>query len=129
MSRRQRKLNELRNLAAEQSSEDGGDAKEFHAKPRDAPKQASRKGQQLCGQVKEALHTALAGCADEILQALNVVRVEPAPHTGRLLVRVVTEDPAAARQSLQRAAGFLRSHVASAISRRYTPELVFEVIA
>lgn len=128
MSRRQRKLNEFRNLAAEQSSEDGGDAREFHAKPWDAPKQASRKGQQLCGQVKEALHTALAGSADEVLQGLSVVSVEPAPHTGRLRVLLGADDPAAAREALIRAAGFLRSEVARAISRRYTPELVFEVI-
>ncbi len=128
MSRRKRKADEIANLAAELGSEDGGDPKEFHAKPWDAPKQASRKGQQLCGQVKDALHTALAGCADEVLQGLNVVSVEPAPHTGRLLVLLAAEDRPAANEALARAAGFLRSQVASAISRRHAPELVFGVI-
>ena len=128
MSRRRQKANEFEYLAADRSPEDGSDPKEFHAKPWDAPKQASRKGQQLCGQVKDALHTALAGCADEVLQGLNVVSVEPAPHTGRLLVLLATEDRPAALKSLLRAAGFLRSQVASAISRRFAPELVFEVV-
>ena len=128
MSRRKRKADELMDLAAELSSEDGIDPKDFHAKLWDAPKQATRKGQQLCGQVKDALHTALSGCADEVLQGLCVVSVKPAPHTGRLLVVLAAEDRPAALEALARAAGFLRSQVAAAISRRYTPELVFEIV-
>jgi ribosome-binding factor A len=128
MSRRKRKVDELTNLAAELSGEDGGDPVAFHRKPWDAPKQSGRKGQQLCGQVKDALHVALAGCADEVLQGLRVVSVEPAPHTGRLRVLVAAEDPTTAQDALTRAAGFLRAQVASAVSRRYAPELVFEVI-
>ena len=117
-------------LAAELGGEDGGDPKEFHARPWDTPKQAGRKGQQLCGQVKDALHVALGACADEVLQALEVVLVEPAPHTGRLRVLVAAEDAdrLTAEAALRRAAGFLRTEVAAAISRRYAPELVFEVI-
>ena len=115
-------------LAAELTGEDGGDPREFHSKPWNAPKQASRKGQQLCGQVKAALHVALASCADEVLQGLSVVSVESAPHTGRLRVLLAAEDRPAALEALARAAGFLRAEVASAISRRYAPELVFEVI-
>jgi ribosome-binding factor A len=57
-----------------------------------------------------------------------VVSVEPAPHTGRLLVLLAAEDRPAALEALTRGAGFLRAQVASAISRRYMPELVFEVI-
>ena len=129
MSRRRRKADELKNLAAELGGEDGGDPKEFHAKPWDAPKKAGRKGQQLCGQVKDALHVALGGCADPVLQGLSVVSVEPAPHSGRLRVLVAADgDRVAAEATLARAAGFLRSAVAAAISRRYAPELVFEVI-
>jgi len=84
----------------------------------------------LCGQVKDALHVALAGCADPVLQGLTVVGVEPAPHTGRLRVLVTAEagERAAAETAVLRAAGFLRGEVAAAISRRYAPELVFEVI-
>lgn len=123
-------MDKLANLAAELGGEDGGDPKEFHAKPWDAPKQASRKGQQLCGQVKDALHVAFAACADVVLQGMSVVSVEPVSHTGRLRVLVAADDVdrSVAEAALRRAAGFLRCEVASAISRRYAPELVFEVI-
>jgi ribosome-binding factor A len=143
MSRRRRKADELANLAAELGGEDGSDPKDFHAKPweganeaspgrasgpRRATKQATRKGRQLCAQVKDALHAALAGCADPVLQSLAVLEVQPAPHTGRLRVIMTADDRAAAEAALRRAAGFLRAEVAAAINRRYTPELVFEVM-
>jgi ribosome-binding factor A len=128
MSRRRRKADELANLAAEVAGEDGTDPKEFHAKPWDSHKRATRKGRQLCAQVKDSLHSALAGCADPVLQAVAVASVEPAPHTGRLRVLVSCDDRAAAEAALLRAAGFLRAEVAAAISRRYAPELVFEVV-
>lgn len=131
MSHRRRKADDLTNLAAELSGEDGTDPKDFHAKPWDAPKQAGRKGRQFCSQVKEALHGAFAGCADPTLQALGVASVEPAPHTGRLRVLVAAPTDVnriAAEEALRRAAGFLRAEVAAAISRRYAPELVFEVV-
>src|SRR5690349_4912154 len=49
-------------------------------------RQPGRKALQLCGQVKEALACLLAACADPVLQALNVVAVQPGPHSGRLVV-------------------------------------------
>ena len=121
-------MDELKTLAAELGGEDGGDPKEFHAKPWNAPKKAGRKGRQLCGQVKDALHVAFAGCADVVLQNVRVVSVEPAPHTGRLRVLIAAEDRLATEAALARAVGFLRSEVASAINRRHMPELLFEVI-
>jgi ribosome-binding factor A len=131
MSRRRQKADEFKALAADRSPEDGSDPKEFHQKPWDAPKQAGRKAQQLCQQVKDALHEALAACGDLAVQAATVLAVEPAPHTGRL--RVLLGAPAdvgraAVEAGVQRAAGHLRAEVAAAISRRYAPELVFEVI-
>ena len=128
MSRRRRKTDDLNKLAAELGAEDGSNAVEFHSKPWDAPKRAGRKGQQLCCQVKDALHIALAGCADEVLQRLSVQSVEPAPHTGRLRVLVAAEDRRATSVALARAIGFLRSEVAAAICRRHAPELLFEVL-
>ena len=128
MSRR-RSNRALAHLAAELGPEDGGDPKEFHSKPWDSPKAAGRKALQLCGQVKDALHTAFAACGDEVLQALTVISVEPAPNTGRLLVIVQTADNrAAVARQLQRAAGMLRAEAAAAICRRHAPELTFEVI-
>ncbi len=119
------------NLAASLGHEDGSDPKEFHSKPWNAPKKATRKGQQLCGQVKDALGLILPSCADTTLQELSVLGVEPAPHTGRLLVLLHTPedvDRAIIADALARAAGFLRHEVASAIYRRQAPELIFEVI-
>ncbi len=93
-----------------------------------------RKALQLCGQVKDALHGILAGCADEVVRNLTVIAVEPAPHTGRLMVTVAgpapadVADPEPVAEHLARAAGWLRSEVAARISRRYAPELVFRVL-
>ncbi|MBX9581725.1 MAG: hypothetical protein K2X87_15590 [Gemmataceae bacterium] len=133
MSRRRQDKIDITGLAADRGPEDGSDPKEFHQKPWDAPKKAGRKALQLCGQVRDVLHAALAGCGDGVLQALTVVGVEPAPHTGRLRVTVavpadgsVSRDEAAAH--LDRAAGPLRSEVAGAIRRRKAPELVFAVV-
>ncbi|MBA4065532.1 MAG: hypothetical protein C0501_17815 [Isosphaera sp.] len=130
MSRRRRKADDVFGLAAEVGGEDGADPKEFHAKPWDAAKQAGRKGRQLCGQVRDALHLALGGCGDGVLQGLAVAAVEPAPHTGRLRVVVAAggADRAAAAAALARAVGLLRAEVARAVSRRHAPELVFEVV-
>ncbi|MCE9568220.1 MAG: ribosome-binding factor A [Planctomycetes bacterium] len=130
MSRRRKKSGDLSSLADELCREDGSDPREFHAKPWNAPKQATRKGRQLCAQVREALHSTLLGCADELLQGASVLSVEPAPHTGRLLVIVSAgeADRAALEAALIRAAGFLRGEVASAICRRHAPELVFDVL-
>lgn len=84
---------------------------------------------QLCGQVRDALHGILAGCADGVLQQLAVVSVEPAPNTGRLLVTVRANgvEPFVASERLGRANGMIRSEVAAVISRRYAPELAFRV--
>lgn len=130
MSRRRKRSDDLTRLSADPGGEDGSDPKEFHTKPWDAPKQAGRKALQLCAQVKDALHQALAACGDPELQALTVASVEPAPHTGRLLVVVSAEGVARGpvQASVARAAGFLRTEVAEAISRRHAPELVFEVL-
>jgi hypothetical protein len=86
----------------------------------------SRKALQLCGQVRDALRTILSGLADEVLQNLTVVSVEPAPHSGRLLVTVAAPDPAdvtdrAVRtERLNGAAGLIRLEVAGSVHRRKT---------
>jgi ribosome-binding factor A len=131
MSRRRQTGDEFAHLAGDTGPEDGGDPKQVHARPWNAPKQAGRKAQQLCRQARDALHGALAACGDAAVQAAAVLAVEPAPHTGRL--RVLVGAPAdvgraAVEAALARAAGYLRADVASAINRRHAPELVFEVI-
>jgi ribosome-binding factor A len=133
MSRRRRVDPDLTALSVDRGPEDGSDPKEFHRKPWDQPRQAGRKSRQLCEQVKNALHGAFAACADPVLQSLTVVGVEPAPHTGRLRVLVAVPSdggvtPAEAQGRLLRAVRMLRAEAAAAISRRYAPELAFEVI-
>lgn len=131
MSRRHNSADEFDNLAAERGREDGGDPKEFHAKPRGGAKRAGRKAKQLCAQAREALDGALAACGDPVAQAARVLSVQPAPHTGRLLVVLgapADVSAAAVAAGVGRAARHLRAEVARAISRRYAPELTFEVI-
>jgi ribosome-binding factor A len=95
--------------------------------------QAGRKALQLCGQVENALHGILSGCADEVLQNVLVVSVVPAPNTGRLLITVAVSttadviDPTIILQHLNRANSYLRQQVATQINRRKVPELVFAV--
>jgi ribosome-binding factor A len=130
MSRRRQRADEFATLAGDSSPEDGTDPKKFHEKPWNAPKQAGRKAQQLCEQVRDALREAMAACGDPAVQAATVGAVQPAPHTGRLEVAVFAppdvgrEEVAAA---LKRAAGHLRGEVARAVHRRHAPELVFTV--
>jgi ribosome-binding factor A len=138
MSRRQTDRDEPR-CAAESGPDDGADPKAFHdrrGRNRRAGcrSRAGRKARQLCEQIRDALHAIFSGLADEVLRDLTVVSVEPAPHTGRLMVTVAVPVPAdatdraAARGHLGRAAGLIRSEAAAAICRRNTPELTFRVV-
>ena len=91
-----------------------------------------RKTLQLCEQVRHALEYALSGESnDDFLRMLYVARVEPAPDADRLMVTVVPltkderPDPAEVMTRLHAHAGALRSSVASAISRRKVPDLMY----
>ncbi|MGL6097055.1 MAG: ribosome-binding factor A [Fimbriiglobus sp.] len=124
-------------LAAAPGPEDGTDPRRFHDRRRShrtGARGPGRKAMQLCGQVRDAVPGILAGLADEVLQTLTVVSVEPAPHAGRLMVTVAVPataapaDRSAAEQHLARAAGLLRTEVAAAVHRRRAPELTFRVV-
>ena len=93
-----------------------------------------RKAIQLCHQVAETLEEVLAECGDSVLQDLRVVDVEPAPDASRLLVTVAVDGLPQDRQNLvrvherlTRASGHLRSEVASAITRKRAPVLVYRL--
>jgi len=133
----------LRGLCAELSEGDGVDPHAFarlamngtrlHGRPRPG---LDRKAVQLCHQVAETLEEVLADCGDTVLQALRVLDVEPAPDATRLLVTVGVEelskekvDPDRVHDHLSRASGHLRSEVASAITRKRTPVLVYRLVA
>ena len=92
-------------------------------------RQAQRKTWQFCRQVERALNLALAetNSSDEIA-GIVVDQVSPAPDCGRLLVHVLipADRPVAdAIDALCRETPRLRSEVASAITRKRAPELVF----
>jgi ribosome-binding factor A len=134
---------EMRGLCAEFSDGDGVDP---HARGRPAPggphargrsiAGLDRKAVQLCHQVAETLEEVLAECGDGLLQALRVVDVEPAPDASRLLVTVAvdglpqeTPDLGVVHKHLAHAAGHLRSEVATAITRKRAPVLVYRLTA
>ena len=89
---------------------------------------------QLCGQVKDALLGILSRAADPAVRDVTVLSVEPAPHAGRLMVTVAVPPPAdvadraAAAEHLGQAVGWVRREVATVISRRKVPELVFRAV-
>ncbi|HEX5241810.1 MAG TPA: hypothetical protein VFW23_01010 [Tepidisphaeraceae bacterium] len=120
---------------------------EFDELLRDPRRRKSRhKDQQLCRQVAQTLSLALAGCGDALLRDLYVADVVPAPDAGRLLVSVYPMTAMAPREGqpnaatsaeqmsqilarLDAAAPMLRREVASAITRKRAPELLFRVVA
>jgi ribosome-binding factor A len=72
--------------------------------------------------------------SDEVLQNLVIVSVEPAPHTGRLLVTVAVPHSAdvigltLAQTHLARATARIRLEVTQEIHRRKSPELVWFIM-
>jgi ribosome-binding factor A len=123
----------MSSLCGEVRPEDGMDPREFARKPR--PQKGDRKVLQLCSQVAETLSLVLSGeCSDELLQNLQVVAVAPAPNASQLLVtvrladEVETVDSAEISERLASIAGKLRCEVASAITRKQAPKLVFRVL-
>ncbi len=124
----------LRFLCGEVHPEDGVD-------PRDWIRQAGthakfpRKALQLCDQVAESLSEVLAGDSrDDVLRNLQVVAVVPAPDASRLLVTVRVDPPSEeitpslVLERLNRASSRLRHEVASDVTRRRAPLLVYRVL-
>ena len=108
--------------------------REFFKPQRNIQKQ-NRKAKQLCRQVAETLELVLSGeCSDELLQSLHVLTVEPAPDASRLLVKLCADVPPERfdRQAILNLvagqSGRLRCEVATAITRKRTPTLVFDVV-
>ncbi len=134
MNRKFRKDTSLDRYCAEVHEDDGQDPRYFFRKDTQ-PTQAGRKARQLCAQVADTLRLLFSGeTSDEILQSLEITEVSPAPNASQLLV---TLGPAAAapaldesqvHEALARAAGWLRSEIAAAITRRRAPRLAFRFI-
>ncbi len=124
----------LRTMCAEVDPDDGADPRVFFRKDGDR-KPGRHKSRQLARQVSEVLDGLLNGAtSDPVLSGLTVVAVEPAPDAATLLVTVARAaasepiPPGDILAHLARAAGWLRSEVAAAITRKRAPILVYQVI-
>jgi ribosome-binding factor A len=85
--------------------------------------------------VGQTLDEVLAECGDAVLQGLRVEGVEPFPDASRLLVTVALIDgtPGAVAElgrvvdHLERASGHLRCEVATAVTRKRAPLLLYRL--
>jgi ribosome-binding factor A len=104
----------------------------FPMKPRSRNQSQHRKARQLCCQVADTLNYVLGD--DDSLAGLLVTSVEPAPDSTCLLVTLsphLADEPLDSRAILARldaSAGRLRFEVASAITRRRAPRLLFRLV-
>jgi ribosome-binding factor A len=134
MTRHNRIHDALSRFRREADADDGADPREFFRKEGSTNSKSGRKAQQLCAQVSETLQQLLGESGDEILQALCLIEVSPAPDASQMLVVVGPalggaplreEDVQAA---LDRASGWLRSEIATAITRKRAPRLMFRYL-
>lgn len=122
----------LRTLCADLSPDDGIDPRLLARGGGESPDR--RKTWQLCSQVHDSLRLILGEAADERLHSLEVREVLPAPNDSQLLVLLVPLDPLttaereAVAAALQGAAGWLRSEIAAAITRKRAPGLVLQLL-
>jgi ribosome-binding factor A len=114
--------------------DDGVDPREYF-KSNNRRNKNNHKTSRLCTQVAQTLSLVLAGeFADERLHNLQVLFVEPAPDASQLIVTVQTNSPCDSAgihellNLLGSVSGQLRNAVASAISRKRTPKLQFQII-
>lgn len=114
--------------------DDGVDPRDFF-KTKQTRDKANRKAIQLCSQVAETLGLVLTGdFDDELLHNLQVVSVDPAPDASQLAVSLRADVPGGrvdVQEVLDRlamVAGRLRCEVATAISRKRAPRLVFHLV-
>ncbi len=144
LGKRKPSRRQMRAVCDEIGPDDGVDPREVakakmaqHRSLNPAPRGIGRKAQQLGRQVGETLDSVLAGDSrDELLRGLRVVSVVPAPDASRLLVTLAPRppfdagsiDPAAILAHLQRASGWLRTEVATAVTRRKAPLLAFRLV-
>ena len=115
--------------------DDGVDPREYF-KTESGRGKPNRKVLQLCSQVAQTLNLVLAGeFDDELLHNLQVESVDPTPDASQLCVSVscvVADETVDSQEILERlakVAGRLRSEVATAITRKRAPKLVFRVVS
>lgn len=114
--------------------DDGVDPREYFRTTPTGDKN-DRKARQLCRQVAETLDQVLSGeIHDDLANSLRVASVVPAPDSSRLLVTVACDlpvdrfDRAELERRLGDLRGLLRCAIAGVITRRKTPNLVFNIL-
>ena len=134
MTRQERTTDLLARFRGAIDADDGADPREFFKREGFAAR-TGRKSHQLCAQVADTLSQVIGGeCGDCVLQSLTVLDVSPAPDASQLLVQVgplnadTTLTTAEVMAALDRAAGWLRTEVAGAITRKRAPRLVFRYV-
>lgn len=128
-TRKQKVRDQVRALCAETGPDDGVDPREDKRASARSNRKTDRKLGQLCRQVEHTLHLVLGAMPQA--EGLLVQAVLPAPNASRLCVVVAAPDEVRKNELaalLERQAGRLRSEVASTITRRRAPELIFRVI-
>jgi ribosome-binding factor A len=135
MNARKPSRRQMLSSCAEVREDDGIDPQDFF-KPEINNKKTNRKTLQLCSQIADTMNVLLPDCHDELLHLLQVASVVPAPDASQLLVMVYPIvqgdkpfDPNEVLDHLAQAAGYLRSEVAAAITRKRVPSLLFQVAA
>ncbi len=123
-----------RDLPCDEFHEDDGIP--FHRREPSHRSQRERKMRQLCKQIGDGIHYALAYlCDDQVLNTLALLSVEPTP--GASHVRVfLGYDPAATacteaeiEARLEQHKPWLRAEAAQAIHRRRVPEIALILMA
>lgn len=134
MTRQKRITDDMSQYRAAVDADDGADPREFFKKEGFSDR-TGRKSHQLCAQVFDTLSQLIGGeSADDVLQSLTVLDVAPAPDSSQLLVQVgpltseVTLTTVEVTAALDRAAGWLRTEVAAAITRKRAPRLAFRYV-
>ncbi len=97
---------------------------------------ADHKAWQLCRQVAVTLDEVLAECGDGVLRDLHVVSVAPFPDASRLLVTLTSIDDrpggvigaGSVLNHLEHATGHFRCEIASAVTRKRAPVLVYQLV-
>lgn len=132
MQSRKRDERELRALCAHLYPDDGVDPREDKRRNAGVENKSSRKLRQLCKQTARTLQLALGMLPQaDALVGVHVRAVRPAPNAGRLCAVLVVPDPGHLEEVaavVRRYNRVLRGEVASAITRRRAPELIYDVV-
>jgi ribosome-binding factor A len=134
MTRKKPARREMESLCAEIRDDDGIDPKDFFRKSHKRGIN-DRKDLQLCRQVTETLNLVLSGeLNDELLGSVYVVSVMPAPDASQLLVCLAalpgeSVEEQVLLEQVRTVAGRLRAEVATAITRKRAPKLLFRFVA